>query len=364
MTTAAGTLVKPLNAANASVDTTASILNTQTLSNSPAAQINGTLTININGINPAGVPPGIKVNYQIGGTVPAGTIDATSIDSFINGFNGGHYGVTASFDQTSQSIVFTRDPTNTDLVQRAAQAAAGGTTTPDFTITDSATPVGTTQPPLGTPATGILEALGADGINGVDQNSTNAFGSTNGANVSALSSLFTTSLGVPALDTTSLNAITVVGSNTILPPLATPQAFAQLNVGNVLTIDAGSANQENVTITSVNRNTGSITFSAANLHPAGFTITSAQTATLQQSYANLVAQIGLDTATATTGAASQATLTTNVNAVRQSVDGINIDEETQNLVKFQNAYGAAAHVITVLSSMLSDAINLGSGTTF
>jgi flagellar hook-associated protein 1 FlgK len=358
VSTAAGTLVVPLNAGNSSVDTTASIIANQTISNSPAAQINGNLTINVNGFNTV-------VAYQAGGTVPAGTIDATSIDSFINGFNAGHYGITASFNQTSQTIVFTRDPMNTDLTQRAAQAAAGGATTPDFTITDSST-VGTTQPPLGTAATGVLEALGAAGINGVDQNSTNAFGVTSGANVSALSSLFTTSLGVPALETTSPTAIAGPGSVTVFPPAATPQAFAQLNVGDVLTIGAGTAAQENVTITAVNKNAGfgTITFTAANAHAANFNITSAQTATLQQSYANLVAQIGLDTATATTGAASQATLTTNVNAVRQSTDGINIDEETQNLVKFQNAYGAAAHVITVLSSMLEDAINLGSGTSF
>ena len=38
---------------------------------------------------------------------------------------------------------------------------------------------------------------------------------------------------------------------------------------------------------------------------------------------------------------------------------LNIDEETQNLVKFQNAYGAAAHVITVLNQMLQTAIGLG-----
>jgi flagellar hook-associated protein 1 FlgK len=184
--------------------------------------------------------------------------------------------------------------------------------------------------------------------------------------VSALGSLFTASLGVPALETTSPTSITGAGSQTIFPPTADPTAFAQLDVGNVLTIGAGTATQENVTITAVNRNNGTITFTTANAHtvPPGYNITSAQTQTLQQSYANLVAQMGLDTSTATTGASSQATLATNVNAVRQSVDGINIDEETQNLVKFQNAYGAAAHVITVLSSMLSDAINLGSGTTF
>jgi flagellar hook-associated protein 1 FlgK len=149
---------------------------------------------------------------------------------------------------------------------------------------------------------------------------------------------------------------------TINPPAATPNVFQQINVGDVLTIDAGTPAQENVTVTAVNRNTGTISFVAKNAHlVANYSITSAQTTTLQQNYANLVARVGQDTAAATTGSAAQTTLTTNINQVRQSTDGINIDEETQNLVKFQNAYGAAAHVISTLSAMLSDAINLGGG---
>jgi len=241
-------------------------------------------------------------------------------------------------------------------------AVPPGTTTPDFTITDSKTAVGTPQPPLGTAATGILEALGADGINGVDQNSTNAYGSTSGANVSALATLFTASFGVPAVQTTDGNlAATVAGPITTVGPNA---AFATTNVGDVLTLDAGSVNQENVTVTAVNRNNGTVTFTALKPHAINFTITSAQTSTLQQAYANLVSKVGGDTAAAITGNSSQTTLASNVNQVRQSTDGINIDEETQNLVKFQNAYGAAAHVMAVLSAMLSDAINLGSGTTF
>ena len=369
-TSAAGTLIQPLNAANTTVDTTVSLIGNTALNNPPSATISGTLSLQVDGINPAGVPPGIAIKYQIGGALPppAGTIDATSIGSFINGFNAGHYGVTASFDATSQRIVFARDPANTDLAHRAAMVAAvpPGTTTAAFTLTDSKTPVGTAQPALGAPATGILEALGADAFNGVQQNSSNAFGSSSGANVTALATLFTKAFGVPGLQTTS-SSVTAAGSVTINPPLGNPTAFQQVQVGDVLTIDASTAVQENVTVTSVNKSTGTISFIAQFAHglPATkYTISSAQTKTLQQSYANLVAKMGLDTATATTGNASQTTLTTNVNSVRQSTDGINIDEETQNLVKFQNAYGAAAHVISILSQMLSDAINLGSGSTF
>jgi flagellar hook-associated protein 1 FlgK len=431
--TSNGTLVQALNAANSTVDTTATIDGNVTLSNPPAAPLSGTLTVSDDGINQVfdySTVPALTTSTSataVGATVinvsstaglvagqtivigsgddqesttiaavgPGNTItvapllnahganetvggNAGSIDAFINSFNAGHYGVTASFDSTSQTIVFARDPTNIDLVHRALQGA--NATTPDFTISDSnipfaAQPVGSTaQPALGVPALNLLTAFGANQINGVNQNGTNAFGSTSGANVSALQTLFTASFGTPALQTQV--AIPpggyAAGSQVTLTGAAgPPPAFAQLNVGDVLTIYDGNppstANQENVTITQIDRNTNTITFNVKNAHVAPATvlyISSAQTSTLQQSYANLVAKMGLDAATATTGNATQSTLASNVNQVRQSTDGINIDEETQNLVKFQNAYGAAAHVISVLSAMLSDAINLGSGSTF
>jgi flagellar hook-associated protein 1 FlgK len=353
-TTAAGNLVVPINSGNTTVDTTASMNANTTLTNPPpVAGVAGVLKITVDGITQ-------NFNYN----TAAGQPD-NSIDGFINSFNAGHFGVTASFSATSQTVVFSRDPTNIDLVHRAAMAAAGGVTTPSFTISDATS--GVVQQPLGTAATGLLDALGADGINGVNQNSTNADGTTGGGLVNAMLSLFSNSFGVPALQTTT--PTTIVGPvpqlATILPPVASPAAFAQVNVGDVLTIDAGTASQENVTVAAVNRVTGSISFVAKNTHlVANFSITSAQTSTLQKSYAGLVAQMGQDSATATTGTATQTSLSSSINAVRQSTDGINIDEETQNLVKFQNAYGAAAHVITVLSGMLNDAINLGTGTSF
>lgn len=416
-TTGAGTLVVAANAANATIDTTAAIVGNNTLNNPPATQLSGQLTVTDDGINQiynystvpesstlsaataigatsitvvngTGYTVGDKIVVGSGSTQELVTVtsvagnvigvtalanahaagdtaggNASSIGGFINSFNAQHNGVTASFDATSQRIVFARDPANIDLTHRAAMAAAGGTTTPAFTITDShIATVGPAEPPLGTASTSLLGAIGASAISGVQQNSQNAFGSTSGANVSALATLFTASFGVGSLQTSSAVPIPTAGvPTTVTPPAAVPPIFGQVNVGDVLTIDGGTANQENVTVTAVNRNTGSITFTPAKAHTAvgGYSITTAQSRTLQQSYANLVAKEGLDTATATTGNTSQSTLASNVNAVRQSTNGINVDEETQNLVKYQNAYGAAAHVISILSQMLTTAINLG-----
>jgi flagellar hook-associated protein 1 FlgK len=408
--TSAGTLVQALNLGNATVDTTANLTGNTTLNNAPAAPLSGTLTINDDGINQvynyststasstttaaaakgtntitvangASFAIGQQIVIGSGATQEAATVtgvagnvitlggalafdhgigesaggNATTIGGFINTFNAGQYGVTASFDPTAQKIVFTRDPTNISLAHRAAMVAAGGSVTASFTITNKVPQPATPAP--GAPATTLLMALGANAIDGVQQNASNAFGSTSGANANALLSLFSASFGAPALQTTAGNvAATVAGAFTTTGP---NPAFQAINTGDVLTLDAGTVNQENVTVTAVNRGAGTVTYTTTKPHGINYSISSAQTQTLQQSYANLVAKMGLDTATASTGTSSQTTLASNINAVRQSTDGINIDEETQNLVKFQNAYGAAAHVISILSQMLTTAINLG-----
>jgi len=113
-----------------------------------------------------------------------------------------------------------------------------------------------------------------------------------------------------------------------------------------------------VTIAIRNPATGieTITANFANAHAAGTNIASAQVQTIGQYYGKVVTQVGLDAQTSITGTQTQTALTKNIDKVRQSIDGINIDEETQNLVKFQNAYQAAARTFNILDSMLNTVI--------
>lgn len=343
--TAAGSLVQPMNLANNTVDTSAALNGNGALADPPAAAgITGTLTVTVDGVAQS-------FNYD------TNTTD-TSVDSFISHFNGMHYGVTASFDASSQSIVFTRDPSNTDLVHRAAQAAAGTPTDPTFTITDSNSP--------GVAGSSLLGALGAGGISGVVQNGSNAFGSSDTSGANALLQMFSSNVGVPALQTNSgAQTIGAPGSATI----ALPAGVNNVQVGDVLTIDAqpgGGPPQENVTVSaiSINPATGIESFTAtyANAHAAGFSIASAQNQTAGEYYGQLVTQMGSDVQTATAGSQAQSTLAQNIDTARQSVDGINIDEETQNLIKYQNAYQAVARTMNVMDSLLNTVITtLGTG---
>ncbi len=341
--TAAGSLTTAMNSANNVLNTADAIAGNIDLAH-PGATVGpttGTLTVTVDGVAQA-------FNYDFSA---AG--NSSTVNGFITSFNAAQMGVTASYDTTTQTIVFARDPNNTSAALRAQQGA--NPTTPDFTIADSNAPVGGSQ---GTPTTSILEIVGATGINGVQQNATNAFGPGDNAGSNALLTMFTSNVGIPALQSTSPTAIAGAGSVTVAPPAGNPNAFAQVVVGDQLTIGAGTAAQENVTVTAVDRTTGTITFTAANAHAANFSIASAATQTLGSYYGGLIAQMGNDVQTATTGNSSQTTLASNIDSVRQSVDGINLDEETQNLIKYQNAYQAAAHTMSVLDTLLQTAIGL------
>jgi flagellar hook-associated protein 1 FlgK len=48
-----------------------------------------------------------------------------------------------------------------------------------------------------------------------------------------------------------------------------------------------------------------------------------------------------------------------LNDLRGSISGVSLDEETANLVRFQQAYQASARVIQAINEMLSTAVNLG-----
>jgi flagellar hook-associated protein FlgK len=212
-----------------------------------------------------------------------------------------------------------------------------------------------------TPAAGagILSALGAGAISGVTQNSANAFGANDNGGANALLKMFGASVGVPQLQTTS-GAAAVAAPGTY--SIALPAGVNNVSVGDVLTVDAqpgGGAPQENVIVSAVSFAGGveSITATFANAHAAGFSITSAQTQTLGQYYGQLVGQMGVDAQTAIAGAQAQTNLSQNIDKVRQGVDGINIDEETQNLIKYQNAYQAVARTMNVMDSLLNTVVN-------
>jgi flagellar hook-associated protein 1 FlgK len=68
--------------------------------------------------------------------------------------------------------------------------------------------------------------------------------------------------------------------------------------------------------------------------------------------------MGFDTQTATTGVTTQTALASSIDQARQSVDGINVDEQTQDLLKYQSAYQAAAQTFTTLNAMMQTTLSM------
>lgn len=75
------------------------------------------------------------------------------------------------------------------------------------------------------------------------------------------------------------------------------------------------------------------------------------TLSYQDVYGGLVSNVGGKTHIAKISAAAQDTLWTAANGARESLGGVNLDEEAANLIRFQQSYQAAAQAISTASSM-------------
>ena len=82
------------------------------------------------------------------------------------------------------------------------------------------------------------------------------------------------------------------------------------------------------------------------------------TATFGAYYDSLVSDAGLAVQQATSYFDHQSQMVLQVENYRESISGVSIDEETVNLIKFQNAYQAAAKLINTADEMMQTVLNM------
>ena len=80
-------------------------------------------------------------------------------------------------------------------------------------------------------------------------------------------------------------------------------------------------------------------------------------ASYQDVYGNLVADIGVQTRQAENGANAEKAMLDQAISARDSVSGVNLDEEAADLIRFQQAYQAAAQVIAVADEVFQTLLN-------
>ncbi len=82
-------------------------------------------------------------------------------------------------------------------------------------------------------------------------------------------------------------------------------------------------------------------------------------ATPTETYANLVYQVGSLTAHASAEASATTASLLQLNDQNNAVSGVSIDEESTNLIRYQQAYAAAARVVSVINDLFSVTMNMG-----
>lgn len=75
-------------------------------------------------------------------------------------------------------------------------------------------------------------------------------------------------------------------------------------------------------------------------------------------YNSVVSDVGNDVRQATVNRTFESALLTQMESYRESVSGVNLDEEMINLLKYQHAYEAAAKLITTADRMLETVMNM------
>ncbi|HLP98525.1 MAG TPA: flagellar hook-associated protein FlgK [Sideroxyarcus sp.] len=83
------------------------------------------------------------------------------------------------------------------------------------------------------------------------------------------------------------------------------------------------------------------------------------TASYQGAYGQLIGQVGTQTRELELTSKAQTSMLAQVTKAQQAVSGVNLDEEAANLMKYQQAYQAAAKAMTIANNMFDTLLSLG-----
>lgn len=86
---------------------------------------------------------------------------------------------------------------------------------------------------------------------------------------------------------------------------------------------------------------------------------SGNTATFEQTYGQMVAAVGTKTNEVNIMAEAQASMLSQAETARDSVSGVNLDEEAANLLRYQQAYTAASKLIQIAQQAFDELANIG-----
>jgi flagellar hook-associated protein 1 FlgK len=85
---------------------------------------------------------------------------------------------------------------------------------------------------------------------------------------------------------------------------------------------------------------------------------SGNTATFSEYYSALVREVGNEVLKSESYYTHQSEMVAQLDNYRESVSGVSLDEEMINLIKFQNAYSAAAKLVSTADEMIQTVLQM------
>lgn len=153
--------------------------------------------------------------------------------------------------------------------------------------------------------------------------------------------------------TDSVNSL-VAGAQFAVSPVINPSAYIQVNSeikNDVMSVAAGYLD----TAGNMAVGDGRAAVEIASIRNSKIMV--GKMKTFDDYFADSVTNVGLKGEQAETNLLSQNALMGNLRDMRESISGVNIDEELAEIMKFQHGYNAAAKFITVWDSLVDTIIN-------
>ncbi len=157
-----------------------------------------------------------------------------------------------------------------------------------------------------------------------------------------------------AYDFNQANAVQSLAGDFAVAPVLNPSGYIEVNAairGDVLSVAAAMPTNRGEVMAGDGR--GAVEIAAIR----NTQVMIGKDRTFDDYFANSVTNVGLKGEQAETNLLSQNKIMGDLRDLRDSISGVNIDEELADIIKFQHGYNAAAKFITVIDGMLDTIIN-------
>jgi flagellar hook-associated protein 1 FlgK len=273
-------------------------------------------------------------NQSVASGVGAGTVtfDGLTLDIAVVGNNGDKFKL-QPFSEIARNIaVDSRISADPRLIAAAApvQVTEGVANTGSLKISQGVVGVGYTAPAAGSPIALSVDSTSLQGVPG------------------AWTAVYSDGTQVPGS-----------GDISLLNGTATLASFSFNNMSFEVTGSPPTAGSDTF---SLQRNTSGVQDGRnavlfANLQTQN--TTAGGTATYQSAYARIVADNGIRTREAKVQLDAQTAVLDQAQATRESLSGVNLDEEAANMIKYQQAYQASSKILEIGNKLFDTILALG-----